>query len=78
MVGIISVAHLLELGSGKLGAIEPHVLPATFVPETLSGMELLEQLRAKSGRMVFVVDEYGVVQGLLLRRYVRRAAWWAW
>jgi putative hemolysin len=28
-------------------------------------MELLEQFRAKSGRMVFVVDEYGVVQGLM-------------
>jgi putative hemolysin len=41
------------------------VQPAVFVPETLSGMELLEQFRARSGRMVFVVDEYGVVQGLV-------------
>ena len=31
-------------------------------------MVLLEQLRGKSGRMVFVVDEYGVVQGLLTPR----------
>ena len=28
-------------------------------------MELLEQFRKRSGRMVFVVDEYGVVQGLM-------------
>ena len=28
-------------------------------------MELLEQFRERSTRMVFVVDEYGVVQGLL-------------
>jgi putative hemolysin len=28
-------------------------------------MELIEQFRIKSARMVFVVDEYGVVQGLL-------------
>ena len=28
-------------------------------------MELLEQFRQRSGRMVFVVDEYGVVQGLM-------------
>jgi putative hemolysin len=41
------------------------VEPAVFVPETLSGMELLEQFRARATRMVFVVDEYGVVQGLL-------------
>jgi len=68
VIGIISVSRLLALGADHPGPIEPHVLPATFVPETLSGMELLEQLRAKSGRMVFVVDEYGVVQGLLTPR----------
>ena len=34
-----------------------------FVPETLSGMELIEQFRNQSARMVLVVDEYGVVQG---------------
>jgi putative hemolysin len=31
-------------------------------------MELLEQFRARAGRFVFVVDEYGVVQGLLTPR----------
>jgi putative hemolysin len=40
-------------------------LPAVFVPETLSGMELLEQFRERAMRMALVVDEYGVVQGLL-------------
>ncbi|MEN9384112.1 MAG: hypothetical protein RL323_1255 [Pseudomonadota bacterium] len=42
-----------------------HAQPAVFVPETLTGMELLEQFRARATRLVFVVDEYGVVQGLL-------------
>jgi putative hemolysin len=65
VVGLISVGKLLELGVQHLGSIEPHALSAAFVPETLSGMELLEQFRARSGRMVFVVDEYGVVQGLM-------------
>jgi putative hemolysin len=68
VVGVISVGRLLELGAALPGPIEPHVLPAAFLPETLSGMELLEQFRAKSGRMVFVVDEYGVVQGLMTPR----------
>lgn len=45
--------------------IEAYAVPAVFVPETLSGMELLEQFRAKSTRILFVVDEYGVVQGLM-------------
>jgi putative hemolysin len=31
-------------------------------------MELLEQFRLAAGRLVFVVDEYGVVQGLLTPR----------
>ena len=45
--------------------IEAYAVPAVFVPETLSGMELLEQFRARSTRILFVVDEYGVVQGLM-------------
>jgi putative hemolysin len=65
VVGKISIAHLLKLGVDAPGTIEDYVTPASFVPETLSGMELLEQFRAKAGRFVLVVDEYGVVQGLL-------------
>ena len=68
VVGVISVARLLELGVDTPGTIEPYATPASFVPETLSGMELLEQFRARAGRFVFVVDEYGVVQGLLTPR----------
>ena len=68
VVGVISVGRLLQLGVDTPGTIEAHVMPASFVPETLSGMELLEQFRAKAGRFVFVVDEYGVVQGLLTPR----------
>ena len=68
VIGIISVAKLLESGREGDSLIGAHVSQAAFVPETLSGMELLEQLRAKSGHMVFVVDEYGVVQGLMTPR----------
>ena len=63
--GVISVARLLALGAHAADSIETHAEPARFVPETLSGLEILEQLRAKSGRLAFVVDEYGVVQGLM-------------
>ena len=68
VVGVISVARLLQLGVDTPGPIEQHIVPATFVPETLSGMELLEQFRAKVGRLVLVVDEWGVVQGLVTPR----------
>ncbi len=69
VLGVVSVARLLALrpdgGEHRGDTVEQHASPAPFVPETLTGMELLEQFRAKSGRMVFVVDEWGVVQGLM-------------
>jgi len=68
VIGVVSLARLVSLSNADDAPVETYALTATFVPETLSGMTLLEQLRDKSGRMVFVVDEYGVVQGLLTPR----------
>jgi putative hemolysin len=71
VVGTVSVTRLIQRRAHPDELLETHVAPATFVPETLTGMELLEQFRAKAqagSRMVFVVDEYGVVQGLLTPR----------
>ena len=65
VLGIVSVAHMLALSNQSQDILREHVLTSSFLPETLSGMELLDQLRAKTGRMVFVVDEYGVVQGIM-------------
>ena len=66
VVGVIHLPRLLALqAEGVNESLMRHVSPAVFVPETLSGMELLEQFRERSTRLVFVVDEYGVVQGLL-------------
>jgi putative hemolysin len=36
-----------------------------YVPESLTGMELLAQFRTSGTQMVFVIDEYGEVQGLI-------------
>lgn len=71
VVGVVHVPRIMELlaaqktGKPVADLLHEHVEPAVFVPETLSGMELLEQFRAQATRMVFVVDEYGEVQGLL-------------
>lgn len=80
VVGVINIAKLLALRgqiqpageSTSTGTtptladrIDVYAIPAVFVPETLTGMELLEQFRKRSTRIVFVVDEYGVVQGLM-------------
>ncbi len=44
-----------------------------YVPETLSGMELLEHFRVSDAPLVFVVDEYGEVQGVIAVRDVLEA-----
>ena len=66
VVGVIHLPRLLKLqAEGAADGWYRNAVAPVFVPETLSGMELLEQFRAQATRMVFVVDEYGVVQGLL-------------
>jgi putative hemolysin len=68
VVGLIHVPHLVELCASadtRQEALRHHVRPAVFVPETLSGLELLAQFRVRAMRVVCVVDEYGEVQGLL-------------
>ena len=65
VVGVVSVARLLSLGPAHEGEVAAQAQPASFLPETLSGLELLEQFRSHAGRIVMVVDEYGVVQGMM-------------
>jgi putative hemolysin len=38
---------------------------ALYVPETVTGMELLDNFRSSDVRMAFVIDEYGQVQGIV-------------
>ena len=70
IVGVLHVSEMLRVWDESSGqdAVGGHVTSAVYVPETLNGMELLQQYRVSAMRMVFVVDEYGVVQGLLTPR----------
>ena len=38
---------------------------ALYVPETITGMELLDNFRTSDEQMAFVIDEYGEVQGIV-------------
>lgn len=44
-----------------------------FVPETLTGMELLEHFKQTGTHLVFIVDEYGEVQGIVTLQDVLEA-----
>jgi putative hemolysin len=74
VVGVLAVQALLpQLAAGQSPDLAQLVTAPVFVPETLSGMELLEHFRATSTDLVFVVDEYGEVQGLITERDVLEA-----
>jgi len=74
VVGVIQAQDLLvPLSRGELPDLGALMQAPVFVPETLSGMELLDHFRATSAELVFVVDEYGAVQGVITVRDVLEA-----
>jgi len=69
VMGVLSTHSLLQpLARGEQPQLADHLNPPVFVPETLSGMELLEHFRVTTADLVFVVDEYGAVQGVITER----------
>ena len=66
VLGVVSAQSLLrQVMSGQPLSLTEGLEAAVFVPETLSGMELLDHFKASSTQLVFVVDEYGEVQGMI-------------
>jgi putative hemolysin len=74
VLGVVSAQSLLQqLMQGRPLSLTEKLQPPVFVPETLSGMELLDHFRASGAQLVFVVDEYGEVQGVITVRDVLEA-----
>jgi putative hemolysin len=57
------LAQALSGGTRELAA-QP-LQPPLYVPETITGMELLDNFRQSDVHMAFVIDEYGEVQGIV-------------
>ncbi len=69
VIGVLMAHTLLPtLARGETPDLNAHLSAPVFVPETLTGMELMEHFREASADMVFVVDEYGSVQGVITER----------
>jgi len=66
VVGVVSARQLLKqsVQGGRMDLTAAQE-PAVFVPESLTGMELLDNFRASAAHVALVVDEYGEVQGLV-------------
>jgi len=66
---ILGVAYAREMLAQTLRGQRPSLLenlqPAVYVPEILTGLDLLEQFRNSAVQLAFVVDEYGEVQGIV-------------
>jgi putative hemolysin len=74
VIGVLPVQRLIApLAAGQAPQLAELLQPPVFVPETLSGMELLEHFRVSEAQLVFVVDEYGAVQGVITVRDVLEA-----
>lgn len=78
VLGIVNAKQLLNQqlrgrdGDGDTD-LTSNLQPAIFVPESLTGMDLLGNFRASGMQMVLVVDEYGEVQGLVTLQDVLEA-----
>ena len=72
--GICSTRSLLQqIVDKKEIDFTQNLLPAVYVPESLSGMELLEHFKSTIVPLSLVVDEFGEVVGLVTPRDVLEA-----
>ncbi|WP_119157908.1 hemolysin family protein [Caldimonas tepidiphila] len=67
VVGVINARQWLSraLREGAHGLDGQRLEEPLYVPETLTGMELLDNFRSSDVHMAFVIDEYGEVQGIV-------------
>jgi putative hemolysin len=74
VLGIITAKRLLKQRlKGETTNVSEYLQTAVYVPESLTGMKLLEQFRESGVQMVFVVDEYGEILGLITLQDVLEA-----
>jgi putative hemolysin len=66
IIGVLSAkTALATVARGEKLSFQENLEPAMFVPETLTGMDLLQQFRQTRTHIAFVVDEYGGLEGLV-------------
>jgi len=67
LVGVLNARRWLTraLRSDQRELHEQPLQEPLYVPETITGMELLDSFRETDDQMAFVIDEYGEVQGIV-------------
>lgn len=65
LIGVTQAKDLLVASANGAWDIAAAAHPPVIVPESMSVLRLLETMRENPVRMLFVADEYGVIQGLI-------------
>ncbi|MFZ1344779.1 hemolysin family protein [Thiothrix eikelboomii] len=66
VLGVASTSRLLnQILAGEPIDLTNNLRPAAFVPESLTGIELLENFKDSGSQLVFIIDEYGEIQGIV-------------
>ena len=74
VAGVTTARILLRKAlKGQSPDLSTDLQPPVFVPESLTGLELLENFRASGTQMAFVIDEYGEVLGMVTLSDVMQA-----
>jgi putative hemolysin len=74
VVGVVTARQILtQTLRGQKPSLTDHLQPAVFLPESLTGMELLENFKNSGVQLAFIVDEYGEVQGIVTLQDVMEA-----
>ncbi|HNW59020.1 MAG TPA: hemolysin family protein [bacterium] len=66
VIGVVRAKDLLENAiSDKEIDLRKHMLPALYVPESAMALNVLETFKKQRQHIAIVVDEYGVMQGIV-------------
>jgi len=66
IIGVLTAKTALStVARGEKLSLQENLDPPLYVPETLTGMDLLEQFKQSRTHIAFVVDEYGGLEGLV-------------
>jgi CBS domain containing-hemolysin-like protein len=67
IAGIVMARDMLEVPDTEAAhrTVRELMRPALFIPETKFGSELLKELQRKNQQMAIVIDEYGLMAGLV-------------
>jgi len=67
IVGIVMSRDMLEVPDSEAGhrSVRELMRPALFIPETKFGSELLKEMQRKNQQMAIVIDEYGLMAGIV-------------